>query len=120
MACPTEDFQNIKKLARFLIGVETVKWQYEWQDEREALKIQAFADSDWAGCRESRRSTSGGVLLLGKHPLRTWSATQPVMATSSCEAELYSLTEAMSRGLGLQSMLREIALSVFLVACTDS
>ena len=50
MACPTEeDFQNIKKLARFLVGVETVKWQYEWQDEREASKIEAFADSDWAG-----------------------------------------------------------------------
>ena len=50
IACPSaEDFQNIKKLARFLIGVETVKWQYEWRDERETLKIDAFADSDWAG-----------------------------------------------------------------------
>ena len=46
MACLTdEDFQNIKKLARFMIGMETVKWQYELQHEREALKVEAFAEA---------------------------------------------------------------------------
>ena len=119
MACPTVgDFARVKKLVRFVLGVEAVKWEYPWQDEVATLKV--VVDSDWAGCLETRRSTSGGLVMLGRHPLRTWSATQSVVALSSAEAELYSMTEGASRGLAIQSMLREMCVSVHLVVATDS
>ena len=119
MACPTVgDFARVKKLVRFVLGVEAVKWEYPWQDEVATLKV--VVDSDWAGCLETRRSTSGGLVMLGRHPLRTWSATQSVVALSSVEAELYSMTEGASRGLAIQSMLREMCVSVHLVVATDS
>ena len=100
------------------MGVEAVKWEYLWQDEVSTLRV--MADSDWADCLETWRSTSGGLVMLGQHPLRTWSVTQSVVALSSAEAELYSMTEGASRGLALQSMLREMGVSVDLVVATDS
>ena len=76
-------FEKIKKLARFLLGVKTVEWEYPWQEEQEAVKVQVFSGSDWAGCLRTRRSTSGGLVTVGWHPFRTWSSTQKVVATSS-------------------------------------
>ena len=80
-------FARIKKFARFFLGVETSRWEYPWQEEQEAANLKVFTDSDWAGCLRTRRSTSGGLVMLGWHPLRTWSSAQSVVATSSAEAE---------------------------------
>ena len=57
--------------------------------------------------------------MVGTHPLRTWSSTQKVVATSSAEAELYNTAEGASRGLGLQSMLREMGVNASLEISTD-
>ena len=56
--------------------------------------------------------------MAGWHPLSTWSSTQKVVATSSAEAELYSAAERALRGLGLQSVLREMEVDASL--STDS
>ena len=40
---------------------------YEWQEYDG--KMQAFADSDWA----ARKSTSGGLIMLGNHMIKSWS-----------------------------------------------
>ena len=119
MSCPTaEDFAKVKRLVRFLLGVERVSWNYPWQHDVEVLKI--VTDRDWARCKRTRRSTSGGMAMLGRHPLRAWSVTQSVVAVSSAEAELYSMAEGASRGLALQSMLREMSVKVDLVVATDA
>ena len=120
MSSPTtQDFSKLKKLVRFLVGVEEVLWEYPWQNEREATAIKIHVDSDWAGCERTRRSTSGGCITVGQHPLRTWSSTQSVVATSSAEAELYGMSEGASRGLGLQSMMLELGIEVKLFLMTD-
>ena len=121
MSCPTDrDYSHVKKLARFLIGTATVVWDYEWQQECETNVITVHVDSDWAGCEQTRRSTSGGVIACGRHVLRTWSSTQPVVALSSAEAELYAMVEGTTRGLGLQTMLRELGVETDLILATDS
>ena len=104
------DFQIIKKLARFMVGLKEVRFCYDWQSEAEARELRVFVDSDWAGCVRSRRSTSGGVVQLGKHTLRTWSATQAMVAMSSAEAEFYAMVEGATRGIGLSGMLEELGL----------
>ena len=70
------NFMKIKKVVRFLKG---------GQNEDEARDITSLVDSDWAGNTETRKSTSGGVLKVGKHVIRTWSSTQPIVATSVSE-----------------------------------
>ena len=66
-----------------------------------------IVDSDWAGCKETRKSTSGGVLKIGRHVVRTWSSTQPTIATSRGEAELIAMYEGAARGLGLRTVMVE-------------
>ena len=116
-----DDFARAKRLARFIVGVKTVEWEYPWQEEEEAKVLRVLVGSDWAGCRRTRRSTSGGITVLGKHPLRTWSSTQKTVATSSAEAELIAMAEGASRGLGLKTILEEMGVEVsLLVISTDS
>ena len=50
-------------------------------------ELRVFVDSDWAGCRRTRKSTNGGCLVLGGACLKLWSTTQAVLALSSGEAE---------------------------------
>ena len=65
--------------------------------------IDAISDSDWAGDKASRKSTSGGLLVVGGVAVKSWSITQKSIATSSAEAEYYALTKAIAEGLGLQA-----------------
>ncbi len=117
------DFYKVKRVVRFLKGMGTMNLLYEWQPEEEAQQVTVYVDSDWAGCRSSRRSTSGGVLMVGRHVLRTWSSTQSTVATSSGEAELIAMFEGATRGCGMQAILTEMGLQPVLSVlrvCTDS
>ncbi len=76
------DFQKVKKLARLSVGLETVKFCYVRQSEAEARELKVFVDCDWAGCVRSRRSTSGGIMKLGRHRLRTLPTIQLTVAMS--------------------------------------
>ena len=99
-------YEKLKRLARYMVGFEEVTFEYKWQSEEEATKIRGYTDSDWAGCRKTRKSTSGGAIMLGMHCLRTWSSTQPVHALSVAEAKYYAIVEGSTRCIGLQAMLR--------------
>ena len=106
MSGPTMRSQEkMKRLARYLMHIREVKLYFRWQDEISDLCVAV--DSDWAGCRKTRKSTSGGCMMIGRHLLRAWSSTQPSIAMSSAEAEYYALVEGATRSLGLQSMMRK-------------
>ena len=47
---------------------------------------------------------------MGQHVLKTWSVTQPTIATSSCEAELIAMHDGASRAMGLQTAMFEMGL----------
>ena len=66
--------------------------------------ITLYTDSDWAGDKGTRKSTSGGVLLIGSHFIKSWSKGQSLIALSSAEAELYSILKGVSEALGYASM----------------
>ena len=74
--------------------------------------IVGWSDSDWAGCAETRKSTSGGLLCLGEHTVKCWSVTQAVLALSSGEAEFYALVKTASQGLGLRAMLDDLGVGM--------
>ena len=99
-----------------MVTRKAVIFQYEWQDEGKLMTM--YTDSDWAGCRRTRKSTSGGAVLIGNHCVKTWSCTQGPIALSSAEAEYYSMAK------GVQTVAREIGLllssSVPISLFTDS
>ena len=67
-------------------------------------------DSDWAGDKDTRRSTSGGIIKLGGHCIKTWSSTQSSPVLSSCEAEYYAMVDGASRVLGLEESAKELGI----------
>ena len=89
-------------------------------DEQNADHIDAYADTDWAGCPRSRRSTSGGCIMVGTHLSKCWSSTQVGVATSSSEAEFYGAVKGASIGLGMKALYRDIGDALPLRLWTDS
>ncbi len=82
--------------------------------------VEIYVDSDWGGCRESRRSTSGGAVFAYGMCLKTWSTMQGGVARSSGEAELCATTKGMAEGLGLKSMAADMGIKLEVVVRTDS
>ena len=77
----------------------------------EASEVQSlvgFSDSDWAGCRVSRRSTSGGMVTLGGTVLRAWSNRHATVALSSGGAEFHAASKAAAELFAIQSMMRDL------------
>ena len=66
--------------------------------------MTVFCDSDWAGCRKTRKSTSGACFIHGSHLLKAYSRIQANIALSSGEAECYSMVRAASEGLGFRAL----------------
>ena len=79
---------------------------FEWQGPQR--KILGYSDSDLAGCTKTRKSTSGGFLMMGKHMLSHWSSTRSVVALSSAEAELNALIKIASEAVGLWNTLLDM------------
>ena len=83
---------------------------FAWQDK--PTEITVLADANWAGCEETRKSTSGACYLHGGHLLKTQARTQSNIALSSAESELYALVSAASEGLGMRSMAKDFGHSL--------
>ena len=106
MAAPTQgDLRALRRLARYLVQAPRVVWRYAWQEPTSELSV--FTDSDWAGCIRTRKSTSGGCILLGTHLIKSWSSTQGNIALSSGEAELYGVVKGACEGLGVSTLLND-------------
>ena len=77
MANPTTaSWRRLKKVVRFLVGRKRVVWRFPWQSVEEAAQLKVITDADWSGDKRSRKSTSGGAAMRGKHCLSTWSTTR--------------------------------------------
>ncbi|CAK0840427.1 unnamed protein product, partial [Prorocentrum cordatum] len=96
----------VKRIARYLLGRPGLVQRFRRQRWSGVLK--GFSDSDFAGCLETRKSTSCGVSQLGDHMIKVFSATQGSEALSSGEAEWYALVHAASCGIGLVSLARDM------------
>jgi len=85
------------------------------------MLLSGHGDSDWAGDRVTRKSTSGGCLFLAGALLLSYSRGQSSPATSSCEAELYALGSLAAEGMFLHTFLTEQGFEVPPpLLCTDS
>ena len=74
-------------------------------------EIEVTSDSDWAGCPESRKSTSGYCLHVLGNLIHSSSRTQASIALSSAEAELYAMCSAVAEGLYLRNLMEEAGIS---------
>ena len=74
------------------------------------LGIEAFADADWAGSPNNKRSTSGFCAFVSGN-LVTWrSKKQGAVARSSAEAEYRAMAQGVCELLWLKKLVQDIHL----------
>ena len=95
----------VKRALRYVQGTLDFGLKFESSD---SFVLHGFADADWAGCAESRRSTSGYVFKIGNATVSWSSKKQAVVALSSTEAEYISLCRATQESVWLRNLLRDV------------
>ena len=100
------DEVKLKRAIRYLRQHPVVNILYPWQERNDELTL--LTDSDWASCKTSRRSCSGGVIMRGQHLISFWCKLQHKICLSSGEAELYSANKGLSEYMGVLHLYREM------------
>ena len=119
MSTPTQaGWQKLVKIGRYLIGRPRLVSEFKWQVQ--PTLVTAYADSDWAGCVKSAKSTSGGIICIGTHVVKTYSRQQRVIALSSAEAELYAMVAASAEAIAISSYAKDLGLDLSGEVFTDS
>ena len=102
---PTEDhWTAVKRIFRYLKGTLHLRLTFSGPLQ----PLCGWTDADWAGDKDTRRSTSGYVFNLGSAAI-TWSSKrQPTVALSTCEAEYIGQTQAAKEAIWLSGLLNEL------------
>ena len=69
------------------------------------LEVVGYSDSNFAGCVDSRKSTSGSIFILAGGAISYRSIMQTLTTTSTMEAEFICCSEATSHGVWLKSFI---------------
>uniref|UniRef100_A0A5S6QEJ0 CCHC-type domain-containing protein n=1 Tax=Trichuris muris TaxID=70415 RepID=A0A5S6QEJ0_TRIMR len=96
-------WKAVKRILRYIKGTKELRLVFRSKsqgDKRQegikcdSLQLTAFCDSDWADDIDSRRSTSGYVLILCGGPVSWSTRVQRGIAQSTVEAEYVAISEA--------------------------
>ena len=82
--------------------------------------MNVWVDTDYAGCRDTRKSTSGGVILVGEHLIKGWINTQSVISLPSGEAEYYGMVKGTSTAIGIRGIMQDMGVHSRIKLMTDS
>ena len=70
MSRPTARYWGrLKRLGRYLHGARRPIQEFPYQARVDQLEV--LSDANWGGCRKNRKSTSGGVVRIGNHTIKT-------------------------------------------------
>ncbi|CAN6447027.1 unnamed protein product [Victoria cruziana] len=98
---PEKDhWKAVKRIMRYLQGSKDNMLVYRKSDD---LEILGYSDSDFAGCQDSRRSTSGYVFTLAGGAISWKSIKQTLVASSTMAAEYIACYKASNQALWLRN-----------------
>nr|CAB3463731.1 unnamed protein product [Digitaria exilis] len=99
----------LKRVLRYIKGTPSVGVHLR---ATSSSSLTAYSDADWAGCPDTRRSTSGFCVFLGDSLVSWSSKRQPTVSRSSAEAEYRGVANAVAECSWLRSLLGELGCPV--------
>lgn len=111
VAKPRElDLTEALRIVRYLMSTKELKLILFKSTDTSSL--QAFADSDWAEDRETRKSISGVICKMFGAPISWSSRKQNIVSTSTTESEFYALSEAVKEIQFLKNVIEDFDINV--------
>ena len=108
LIAPTEqNWRKVQHIIRYVIGTPSLGPRYKSGHDG---TFAIYSDSDYAGDKLTRRSTSGCMVMFAHAPVNWNSRLQKTVATSSTEAEFVAAAEAVKESLSLTVFRNEFAL----------
>ena len=95
-------------------------WRHFKDLQEPRAEVHTWCDASWAGCNSTMKSTSGGVIHIESHTLRTCSKSQSTIALPSAELERYAMARAASESLGMATLLAEFGKTAGVVIHVDA
>lgn len=106
MHSPTvSNFSLLKRILRYIKGTSTFGLHMY---KHSPLTLNAYSDSDWAGCQNSRKSTTGFCVFLGSNIVSWCAKRQPTVSRSSTEAEYRALAYTAAELTWTNNLLRDL------------
>ncbi|KAJ4710707.1 Retrovirus-related Pol polyprotein from transposon TNT 1-94 [Melia azedarach] len=94
-----------RRVLRYLKG--TCDFGIWFKPEKE-LNLFGYVDSDWAGCVDDGKSTSGYVFSIGSGMFSWCSKKQDIVAQSTAEAEFIAVAAGANQCIWLRKMLTDL------------
>ena len=107
MSNPSMDhWQGVKRIFRYLKG--TSNHCLTFNATNADVKLHGYADADWAGDVETRKSTSGYIFQLAGSTISWRSQKQQAVALSTTEAEYISISSATQEAIWLRRLISSL------------
>jgi len=109
-SCPKEShLKCVKRIMKYLVGTINVGL---WYPKGSPLTLVGYSDSDFAGCKLDRKSTSGTCHLLGSSLVSWFSRKQVSVALSTTEAEYVAAGSCCAQTLWMRQQLMDYGLKL--------
>ena len=97
----------VKRIFKYLKGTPNVGI---WYPKGTGFDLIGYTDSDFAGCKIDRKSTSGICQFLGRRLVSWYSKKQHFVSTSTAEAEYIATGSCCAQILWIRNQLRDYVL----------
>ena len=95
----------VKRVLRYVRGTLDLGLQLRASS---STGLTAYSDADWAGCLDTRRSTSGYCVYYGDSLISWSSKRQTTVSRSSAEAEYHAVAHTVAECCWLRQLLQEL------------
>lgn len=99
------DVTAVKRIMKYLRGSAEHGILFE---SNGGITLNAFSDADYAGDRDTRRSTSGFIFMFGTGPIAWCSQRQKCVALSTTESEYIAASESVKELVWLQRLMSDL------------